>query len=146
MFRNVTSKANDSLLFKIKDQGHTVGVVKIPVKTITRRKSEEWYPINPYKKEKDFHGEIRLSCYVSDFRLLSPSTVNSSGSSEDMLDHCEKKKSYGILHPTISSVLLKSSPVGPRRNNAEPRAEVPTPGHDVCLLPSDEGTIINYYY
>ncbi len=128
--RNVTGKSNDSLVFKIKDQGHTVGVVKIPIKTITRRKHEEWYSIKPNKKDKDFHGEIRLSCFVSEFQSTHAAEITPTDSTDDTVIR------KGHNNNNIDNPLLVPLSV----NNDT----VVSTGLDVCSLLSDEG--VYYYY
>ena len=63
--------------------------------SLTRRKQEKWIPFQPYKKEKESHGELCLSCFVSEFRpLLDLSPNNSHSSTEDI--SCGNKK--GLFH------------------------------------------------
>ena len=114
-YRNVTGKSNDSLSFKLKDQGNTIGIVKIPVNTIQRRRSEQWYPLKPYKREKEVHGELGLICFVSEFRPLPQQTEVSPGSSHNSsmedLPHGEKKKGpfHGFHRRTPSWGIIKAS-------------------------------------
>lgn len=74
------------LKFKLKDQGHTVGIITLPISSLTKRKHEQWIPFQPYKKDRTYHGDLCLNCYVSEVRTsadLSPTNSHSS-SSEDV--------------------------------------------------------------
>ena len=112
--------------------------MKIPIKTIPRKKREDWYSIKPYKKEKDFHGEIRLSCFVSEFKSLPHSEMSTnSGSTEDILSS-EKKK--GIFHGGSIHGKLLSATDTPGAADTERQQHTGGAGgstrHDVS---SDEG-------
>ena len=74
------------LKFKLKDQGHTVGIITLPISSLTKRKHEQWIPFQPYKKDRTYHGDLCLNCYVSEVRTsadLSP-TNSYNSSSEDV--------------------------------------------------------------
>ena len=92
---NVSGKLTDSLKFKLKDQGHTIGIISVPISSLTRRKHDQWIPFQPYKKDRSYHGDLCLSCYVSEVRIASDlSPTNSHSSSEDVSG--SGKKSGGI--------------------------------------------------
>lgn len=69
--RNVAGvKPGEQLTFKLRDKDHTIGIVTIPLSSINRRRSEQWWPLQPYKREKEVHGELLLQCWVSEWRHL----------------------------------------------------------------------------
>ncbi len=124
----MAGKLNDSLIFKIKDQGHTVGIVKIPLRTITRRKRDEWHAIQPYKKEKDFQGELRLNCFVSETKR-SESTPPTSNN--ELCDETGERKKGGLFHGALN---MKLSP---------PSDTSEATGHDVSSpVFSDDGRVV----
>ena len=79
-----------------------MGIVTVPIATITTRRHEQWYPLQPYKKEKEVNGELCLNCFISEFK---PATVPSSCDIND--DTSEKKK--GLFH-SFQIPHLKTSP------------------------------------
>ena len=123
----MAGKLNDSLIFKIKDQGHTVGIVKIPIRTITRKKRDEWHPIQPYKKEKDFQGELRLKCFISETKRSAESTPPTSNNEVGDETTGERKKG-GLFHGALN---MKLSP---------PSDTSEATGHDInSPVLSDDG-------
>lgn len=98
--------------FKLRDRDHTIGIVAIPLSSINRRRTEQWWSLQPYKKEKEAHGELCLQCWVSEWKQVtipggeehSPSSPH-TGSQED-LHHGggkEKGRSHFPLHFWSSS-------------------------------------------
>ena len=112
--RNVTgAKPGDHLTFKLRDKDHTTGIVTVPLSSINRRRNEQWWSLQPYKREKEAHGELLLQCWVSEWRPLPTpagawadnSPASSCGGSQEDLNHSNgslKEKARGN-HPLPSS-------------------------------------------
>ena len=110
--RNVAgAKPSDHLTFKLRDKDHTVGIVTIPLSSINRRRNEQWWSLQPYKREKEAHGELLLQCWVSEWRPLPTaasawadnSPASSCGGSQEDLNHSNGSKVRSSSHPLPST-------------------------------------------
>ena len=62
---DVTKLQKERFKFKVKDKDHTIGVVKVPVTSLTTASQTAWFPLQPHKRSSEAQGELQVEYWLS---------------------------------------------------------------------------------
>jgi hypothetical protein len=115
----------ESIKFKVKDKDHTIGTVKVPIKTLTTTPLLQWFPIEHHKKGGEVNGEILIQLSsntpltesatddkegnIPSAKLSSSSTEDSSWIMSNLKDYFKRPAAPGHRRHSSRDEGLKKS-------------------------------------
>ena len=83
----MTKSQKERFKFKVKDKEHTIGVVKVPIATLTTVSQLTWFPLEPHKRSSEAHGELQVEYWVNaPFSAEVDETSSSAPAVEDVAE------------------------------------------------------------
>lgn len=88
----MTKLQKERFTFKVKDKDHTIGVVKVPVTSLTTISQTTWLPLEPHKKSSEAHGDLQVEYWLS---TPFSAEVNERSNSVSVMEDFAERGSVG---------------------------------------------------